>query len=90
MNSATVAKPTRLSPDELELSFLGVFSADTDCKVTLDDTLSGLDLDSLDVVELTLMLEDTLQVDLTGIEKVENFKAPLRDMFAKVSELYYK
>lgn len=83
-------KPARLSPDELELAFLGVFASDTNCKVTLSDTLEGLDLDSLDVVELTLLLEDTLQVDLTGIENFKNFKTPLRDMFTQVSAIYYK
>lgn len=53
--------------DRLKTIIAQKFVIDPD-RITADDTLSGLELDSLDVVELTLALEQEIGVKVTDVE----------------------
>ena len=58
--------------------FLDIFSIDTEIAVTLKDTPSGLDLDSLDVLELGLEFEDTFDIEnVDTLDLVSFLKKPL-------------
>ncbi|HUR85533.1 MAG TPA: phosphopantetheine-binding protein [Solirubrobacteraceae bacterium] len=53
------------SVEETVIESLVTFGADADA-ITRDATLEDIDVDSLDLVELTQVVEETYQVDLEG------------------------
>jgi acyl carrier protein len=77
---------------EFQKQFLSVFSEDVKTPVSLFDTPYGLDLDSLDLVEIALELEDSLGIpDIsTGLKsEIYTFvKKPLGDLCAAVYDVY--
>ena len=77
---------------EFQKQFLSVFSNDVKTKVSLFDTPYGLDLDSLDLVEIALELEDSLGIPdiLMGLKSdIYTFvKKPLGDLCAAVYDVY--
>jgi acyl carrier protein len=61
---------TTTTPQDIETTVienLVEFGADTDA-VTRDATLEDIDVDSLDLVELTQVVEETYGVDLEGAD----------------------
>jgi acyl carrier protein len=60
---ATTATPQSI--EETVIASLVNFGADAD-EVTLDATLEAIDIDSLDLVELTQVVEETYSIDLDG------------------------
>ena len=66
---------TKTSPQDIEKKIkesLAEFGADEDT-VTRDATLEDIDVDSLDLVELTQIIEDTYEIDLEN-KDFENVK----------------
>ena len=61
--AATTATPESI--EEKIIESLVTFGADPDA-VTRDATLEDIDIDSLDLVELTQVIEETYDVDLEG------------------------
>jgi acyl carrier protein len=61
---------TTTTPQDIETTVienLVTFGADADA-VTLDATLEDIDVDSLDLVELTQVVEETYSIDLEGAD----------------------
>jgi acyl carrier protein len=61
---------TTVTPQDVEATVienLVAFGADADA-VTRDATLEDIDVDSLDLVELTQVVEETYSVDLDGAD----------------------
>jgi acyl carrier protein len=61
---------TTTTPQDIETTVienLVSFGADTDA-VTRDATLEAIDVDSLDLVELTQVVEETYGIDLDGAD----------------------
>ena len=61
---------TATTPQDIETTVienLVTFGADPDA-VTLDATLEDIDVDSLDLVELTQVVEETYSIDLDGAD----------------------
>lgn len=77
---------------EFQKQFLSVFSEDVKTPVSLFDTPYGLDLDSLDLVEIAIELEDSLGIpDIsTGLKsEIYTFvKKPLGDLCTAVYDAY--
>jgi len=60
---ATTATPQSI--EETVIESLVNFGADADA-ITRDATLEAIDIDSLDLVELTQVVEETYSIDLDG------------------------
>jgi acyl carrier protein len=61
---------TTITPQDIEsmiIENLVAFGADADA-VTRDATLEAIDVDSLDLVELTQVIEETYDLDLEGAD----------------------
>ena len=61
---------TTITPQDIESTIienLVAFGADADA-VTRDATLEAIDVDSLDLVELTQVIEETYDLDLEGAD----------------------
>jgi acyl carrier protein len=61
---------TTTTPQDIETTVIEnliTFGADADA-VTLDATLEDIDVDSLDLVELTQVVEETYSIDLEGAD----------------------
>jgi len=61
---------TTITPQDVEATIiesLVAFGADADA-VTRDATLEAIDVDSLDLVELTQVIEETYDLDLEGAD----------------------
>jgi acyl carrier protein len=61
---------TTITPQDIESTIvenLIAFGADADA-VTRDATLEAIDVDSLDLVELTQVIEETYDLDLEGAD----------------------
>lgn len=61
---------TTTTPQDVETTVIEnliAFGADADA-VTLDATLEAIDVDSLDLVELTQVVEETYDIDLEGAD----------------------
>jgi acyl carrier protein len=62
--------PTTTTPQDIEstvIENLVAFGADAEA-VTRDATLEDIDVDSLDLVELTQVVEETYEIDLEGAD----------------------
>jgi acyl carrier protein len=62
--------PTTTTPQDIEATVienLVAFGADSN-EVTRDATLEAIDVDSLDLVELTQVVEETYGIDLDGAD----------------------
>jgi len=62
---ATTATPQSI--EETVIESLVNFGADADA-ITRDATLEAIDIDSLDLVELTQVVEETYSIDLDGAD----------------------
>jgi acyl carrier protein len=60
---ATTATPQSI--EETVIESLVTFGADADA-ISRDATLEAIDIDSLDLVELTQVVEETYEIDLEG------------------------
>jgi len=61
---------TTITPQDIESTIIEnliAFGADADA-VTRDATLEAIDVDSLDLVELTQVIEETYDLDLEGAD----------------------
>lgn len=83
---------SKLTFSDFETQFLSIFSSDTQCKVIGSDTPKTLDLDSLDLVEVILEVEDTFNIpDLLNKLKKDVFQyvdVPLCDLCSESFAVY--
>jgi acyl carrier protein len=81
----------KLKEDVLQEQFLKLFSDDRSCKASLSDTLEGLDLDSMDMFELILLVEETFNTMLDDSFRPKvTIKSTLSDFLKHFKEYYYE
>ena len=82
---ATTATPQSI--EETVIQSLVTFGADADA-ISRDATLEAIDIDSLDLVELTQVVEETYSIDLEGADfkKIKTVGDVVDLVVAKVGE----
>lgn len=83
--------PVTLSPDLFEKEFFRIFNSDTGLTISPNDSFASLDMDSLDKVELLLMIESHFNLDLPdNFVSLVKINDTLGSLLEKLKVLYYK